>query len=123
MSRIRICEEQGPGIDKVVKSVELFQLPPPDFRVKDHATRALLYAPRRFSAMTPDERIRACYQHAVLRYVSGGRMKNSTLRGRFGIERKNAAQVFNVIKLAFSKSLIRPTDQDKPQSAYVPLWA
>ena len=123
MRRMRICEEQGTGIDKVVTSVELFQLPPPDFRVEDHATRAVLYAPRRFSAMTSDERIRACYQHAVLKYVSGGRMKNSTLRERFGIEGKNAAQVSNVIKQALSKSLIRPADQDKPQSAYVPFWA
>ena len=123
MRRMRICEEQGTGIDKVVTAVELFQLPPPDFRVESTATRVLLYSPRRFAAMTSDERIRACYQHAVLKFVSGSRMKNSTLRERFGIEEKNAAQVSQVIKQALKRGLIRSADPEKPQSAYVPIWA
>ena len=37
MRRMRICEEQGTGVDKVITSVELFQLPPPDFRVEECA--------------------------------------------------------------------------------------
>ena len=48
MRRMRLCEEQGTGIDKVVASVELFQLPPPDFQVENSATRAVLFAPCRF---------------------------------------------------------------------------
>ena len=54
MRRMRICEEQGTGIDKVVTAVELFQLPAPDFRVEEHALRAILYAPRRFADMTAE---------------------------------------------------------------------
>lgn len=123
MRRMRICEEQGTGIDKVIASVELFQLPPPDFRVENSATRVILFAPRKFAAMTTDERVRACYQHAVLRYVSGERMRNATLRERFGIEEKNAAQVSQVIRLALNRKLIRPADPEKPQAAYVPSWA
>lgn len=123
MRRMRICEEQGTGIDKVVATVELFQLPPPDFRVESSATRILLYSPRRFAEMTADERIRACYQHAVLKFVSGARMKNSTLREQFGIEEKNSAQVSHVIRQALDKNLIRSADPGKPQSAYVPFWA
>jgi ATP-dependent DNA helicase RecG len=73
--------------------------------------------------MTIDERMRACYQHAVLKYVSGERMRNSTLRERFGIEQKNAAQVSQVIRNALERKLIRPADPDHPQSAYVPFWA
>lgn len=123
MRRMRICEEQGTGIDKVVAAVERIELPPPDFRVEGSATRVLLYAPRRFAAMTSEERIRACYQHAVLKFVSGDRMKNSTLRERFGIEEKNAAQVSQVIRQALVRNLIRPADPEKRQSAYVPFWA
>ncbi len=98
MRRMRLCEEQGTGIDKVIVAVELHQLPPPDFRMEGDAVRAILFAPRRFAEMTPDERIRACYQHAALKYVSGQRMKNSTLCERFGIDPQNASQASVVIR-------------------------
>lgn len=123
MRRMRICEEQGTGIDKVIAAVEIFQLPPPDFRIESGATRVILYAPRRFAAMTTDERVRACYQHAVLRFVSGDRMRNATLRERFGIHERNAAQVSQVIRLSLDRGLIRPADPERPQAAYVPSWA
>ena len=122
MRRMRLCEEQGTGIDKVVAAVELFQLPPPDFRVEDSATRTVLFAPRRFADMTSDERIRACYQHAALRYVSGEVMKNATLRERFGIEARNSAQVSQVIRAALARGLIRPADSAHPKSGYFPSW-
>ncbi len=32
MRRLNICEERGSGIDKVINWIEVFQLPPPDFR-------------------------------------------------------------------------------------------
>ena len=84
MRRMGLCEEQGTGIDKTIEAVEQAQLPPPEFRAEAGATRATLFGPRRFADMTTEERLRACYQHAVLRYLSGNRMKNSTLRERFG---------------------------------------
>lgn len=31
MLRLKICEEAGTGIDKVIEAVEEFQLPAPDF--------------------------------------------------------------------------------------------
>jgi ATP-dependent DNA helicase RecG len=123
MRRMNICEEQGTGIDKVIAAVELFQLPPPAFQVDNNATRVILYAPRPFADMTPDERVRACYQHAVLKYVSGDRMRNSTLRERFGIDEKNSSQVSRVIRQAIEANLIRPADPELPKSAYVPNWA
>jgi len=123
MRRMRICEEQGTGIDKVIAAVELFQLPAPDFRVEDYALRTILYAPRRFADMSADERVRACYQHAALKFLNGERMKNSTLRERFGIEARNAAQVSQAIRLAQKRELIRPADPERPQSAYLPFWA
>jgi len=120
---MRIREEQGAGIDKVIAAVELFQLPAPDFHVEDYALRTILYAPRRFADMSADERVRACYQHAALKFLSGERMKNSTLRERFGIEARNAAQVSQAIRLAQKRELIRPADPERPQSAYLPFWA
>ena len=41
--------------------------------------------------MDKDDRVRACYLHACLRYVERDFMTNSTLRKRFGIEQRNSA--------------------------------
>lgn len=123
MRRMRLCEEQGTGIDKVFVAVELHQLPPPDFRAEGDAVRAVLYAPRRFAEMTPQERVRACYQHAALKYVCGQRMKNATLSERLGIDSQNAAQSSVVIRQALKAGLIRPADPAHPRAGYVPFWA
>ena len=123
MRRMRLCEEQGTGIDKVLTSAELHQLPPPDFREEDASVRASLFAPRRFAEMTQDERVRACYQHAALKYVSGDRMTNASLRERFGIAEQNASQASAVIRLALDKQLIRAGDPKHPRAGYVPYWA
>jgi predicted HTH transcriptional regulator len=123
MRRMRLCEEQGTGIDKVIFAVELHQLPPPDFRTEGDAVRAVLFAPRRFAEMTPEERIRACYQHAALKFVSGQRMKNATLCERFGIDPKNASQASVIIGQCQKAGLIRPADPTHPRAGYVPFWA
>lgn len=123
MRRMRLCEEQGTGIDKVIVAVELHQLPPPDFRAEGDTVRAVLYAPRRFADMTPQERVRACYQHAALKYLSGQRMKNASLSERLGIDAQNAAQTSVVIRHALKAELIRPADPAHPRAGYVPFWA
>jgi ATP-dependent DNA helicase RecG len=123
MRRMRLCEEQGTGIDKVLVAVELHQLPAPDFRTEGEAVRAVLFAPRKFADLTAEERIRACYQHAALKYLSGQRMKNATLSERLGIDPQNAAQTSGVIKQSIKKGLIRSADPTHPRAGYVPFWA
>lgn len=73
--------------------------------------------------MTQDERVRACYQHAALKYVSGERMKNSTLCERLGIDAKNAAQASKVINQALDANLIKAADPEHPRAGYIPFWA
>jgi ATP-dependent DNA helicase RecG len=123
MRRMKLCEEQGTGIDKVFEAAELHQLPPPDLRTEGEAVRVVLFAPRKFAGMTPEERIRACYQHAALYYISGKRMRNSTLCERLGIDPQNASQASIVIKGALDAGLIKSADQDHPRAGYVPFWA
>jgi ATP-dependent DNA helicase RecG len=122
MRRMNLCEEQGSGLDKVIINIELYQLPPPKFQAEESAMQAILYAPRSFANMTIDERIRACYQHAVIKYLSGERMKNATLCERFGIESSNAAQATKVINATISAKFIRPADPAHPRAGYVPAW-
>ncbi len=123
MRRMGMCEEQGSGLDKVVQSCEVFQLPAPLFRAEGNATQAVLYGPRSFANMTPDERVRACYFHAVLKFLGGEKMKNASLCSRLGIAARNAAQATAVINKTLDAGLIRVADPDHPRAGYVPHWA
>lgn len=126
MRRINIVEERGSGIDKVISAIEESQLPPPDFRVKDDNTIAILYAARPLTRMTGEERIRACYQHACLRYVSNERMTNASLRQRFAIADKNYSIASRIIAETLKAELIKPFDSEntsKKHASYVPFWA
>ena len=123
MRRMGICEEQGSGLDKAILEVEKSQLPPPLFRGSDTSMQVILYGPRAFAHMTPDERIRACYQHSVLKFLNGERMKNASLCERFGIQSKNAAQVSYVIKKSLKAGVIKSADSAHPRAGYKPHWA
>ncbi|MEP6966205.1 MAG: ATP-binding protein [Polaromonas sp.] len=123
MRRMNMCEEQGSGLDKVIASVEVFQLPPPLFRAAENSMQVVLYGPRTFAEMTLEERVRACYFHAVLKFLSGDKMKNATLCIRLGIDPKNAAQASGVINKTLAAGLIRVADPDHPRAGYVPHWA
>ncbi len=123
MRRMGFCEEQGSGIDKVLISIELHQMPAPDFRKENDTVRVVLFAPRKFADMSPAERIRACYQHAALKYLEGERMKNASLCERLGIDAKNAAQASQVISKALEAGLIKFADSEHPRAGYFPFWA
>jgi predicted HTH transcriptional regulator len=125
MRRFRICEERGSGIDKVVFEVELFQLPAPLFEVPPGFTRAVLFAHRPLSEMDKADRVRACYLHACLKYVTRRFLTNASLRVRFGVEERNKASVSRYIKEAVEARMIKPHDEDAARKLmkYVPFWA
>jgi len=123
MRRMGICEEQGSGLDKVLELVEVSQLPPFLLRAEENSTQVVLYGPRSFAEMTQDERVRACYFHAVLKFLSGDKMKNASLCVRLGIASKNAAQATTVINKTLDAGLIRVADPEHPRAGYVPHWA
>ncbi|MCI0700798.1 MAG: hypothetical protein L0241_06930 [Planctomycetia bacterium] len=126
MRRMRICEEQGSGIDKVIGQIEHDHLPPPNFTVTDTHTRASLYVSKPFSAMTPDERVRACYQHACLCHVSNQKMSNPTLRERFGLDAGQQPLASRVLKETVKAGLIKEYVQSSRSTRdkkYVPFWA
>jgi predicted HTH transcriptional regulator len=123
MRRMRFCEEQGSGLDKVIKSIELYQLPPLVILTEGGSTRIILFGPRSFAQMNRSERVTACYQHAVLKWLSGERIKNASLCDRLGIERKNAAQASVVISAAIDEGKIKIADPAYPRGGYYPFWA
>jgi predicted HTH transcriptional regulator len=121
MRRLNICEERGSGIDKVIFYIEMFQLPPPDFRVPQGSTQVLLLAPQTFGEMDRSERVRACYQHCVLCWVSNKVMTNATLRQRFGIADENYSMASRIIRDTLDEKLIKTADDAAKK--YVPFWA
>ncbi len=124
MRRINICEERGSGVDKIIEGAEANVLPAPDFKVEGHNSKTIIYAPRLFRETSPTERIRACYQHSVMRYMGGDRMTNSSLRLRLGIDDRNAAQVSRILNEAMEQRHIKQSDSWSTRSGtYVPIWA
>ena len=86
MRRIKICEDRGSGIDKVVGAAEAEQLPAPLFAVENDCTKAVLYAQRKFREMTQEDRLRSCYLHACLmHHIKNDFLTNASLRKRLGI--------------------------------------
>jgi ATP-dependent DNA helicase RecG len=126
MRRMGLCEEKGSGVDKVIQQAEMWQLPAPDFQVKETHTKAILFAHKDFNGMNQADKVRACYQHAAIMYVTNQRMTNQSLRDRFKIEEKNAAVVSRVIREALEEKLIKPEDPDSKSRKfvrYLPFWA
>ena len=125
MRRFRICEERGSGIDKVIAQIEIYQLPAPLFEVPEGFTRVVLFAHKPLIAMDKAERVRACYLHACLKYVSREFLTNASLRERFGVEEKNKAAVSRYIREAVDAGVIKPFDEDAARKLmkYVPFWA
>lgn len=124
--RYRICEERGTGFQKVVASIELFGLPPVVFTPLENAFKVTLYAPKKFDDMTQSERIEACYQHAVLQYLSSQTVTNTTARQRFKLNEKRRTAVSNLLKEVAEKGRIKRKDPDSKSSKfveYVPYWA
>jgi ATP-dependent DNA helicase RecG len=125
MRRFHICEERGSGIDKVILEVEKAQLPPPDFRIPEGHTVAVLFGPRKLNQMTRQEKLRACYQHACLQFVSNLAMTNASLRARLSISDENYSLASRIIGDALDDGLIKPLDptsQSKRHAKYIPFW-
>lgn len=126
MRRMSICEEKSSGIDRVVHTAEVFQLPAPDFRAGLRRTVATLFGPRPFEEMDREARIRACYQHCALRWVMSERMTNQSLRERFGLSADKAAIASQVIAAAIEAGLVKPDEAvgaSRKYARYLPFWA
>ena len=125
MRRLDFCEERGTGIDRVVEECEKYQLPAPNFIRGDNYTRVILYNPRPLRQMDRRDKVRACYQHACLRYDTGDFMTNQSFRERMGIEEQNYSTASRIIADAIAAGLIKlydPDNKSKKYTKYIPFW-
>ena len=119
MRQIGVCEEGGTGVDRALINIALYQLPAPSFEKYENFTKVTLYAHKELKNMTIDDKVRACFQHCVLKYIEKSKMTNSTLRERLGIGEKNYPAASAIIKATIVKGLIK--ESEKPKE-YVPIW-
>lgn len=126
MRRLNFCEERGSGVDKVIAACEAYQLPAPEFIDGDNYTRSIIYAPKPWKKMSKTDKIRACYQHCSLKYVSSEFMSNRTLRKRFNIDEKNYTTASRIISDTVKAGLIKdsnPSNKSRKHAKYIPFWA
>lgn len=124
--RLGMCEEQGLGIDRVLKSVEVYQLPAPDLRTSERQTKIVLFAHKKFEDMDRNERIQACYWHCVLMYVTNQKMNNASLRDRFDLPETKLESVSAVITDTVHAGKIKtadPKSTSRRYANYLPSWA
>lgn len=126
MRRFGICEEKSSGIDRVVETAEILQLPAPEFLTGYKQTIAIIHGPRTFRDMSGSDRVRACYQHCVLQWVLRKQMTNQSLRKRFGVSEGSSNTISQIISAAVEQGLVK-NDPNAPDSKryarYIPAWA
>ena len=126
MRRFGICEEKSSGIDRVIETAEIMQLPAPEFLTSYRRTIVVIHGPRAFRDMNGSDRVRACYQHCVLQYVLRKQMTNQSLRERFGLPEGSSNTVSQIITATMEQGLVK-SDPNAPDSRryarYIPVWA
>ena len=122
--QLKICEELGTGWDKIATSCELAQLPAPKIEIYEDSTRVVLLTHIPYVNQTSTDKIRACYIHKCLKYISGEYMNNSSLRKRFGLGTTASASMSRLIKDTINSDLIKPLDPTTAprHMCYIPFW-
>lgn len=126
MRRMGICEVKGSGIDRVVHAAEELQLPAPVFRSESNRTSVTVFGAKSFEDMNRDERVRACFQHCVLKYVASETMTNSSLRTRFKLSAAKASSMSQLIAATIDDGLIKADStmgSSRKYARYLPYWA
>ncbi len=120
-----LCEERGGGLDKTLLEIERQHLPAPEFLPSPNSFCVVLFGPKPFNQMSKADKIRACYHHCVLRWLSRDFMSNSSLRERFSLKDDEYQSVSVLISEAVKMGRIAPADpgQGKRNARYVPYWA
>lgn len=119
------CEDRGSGVDRAIREIEKAALPPPLFAKVEGSTTVTAFMTKHFGDMTPEDRVRACFQHAQLLHEQNGSMTNGSLRARFGLKDTQMSQVSNVIRDAINAGKIKPLNEGQaPKFArYIPAYA
>jgi predicted HTH transcriptional regulator len=123
---LHICERRGSGVDRAIEALEKALLPPPKFTKSEFFTRVFVYGPQKLSAMSKQDKIRACYQHCCLLHEDNKEMTNQSVRERFEIEKKNFSIASRIINETLVAGLIKIADSEnlsRKYASYIPFYA
>ena len=125
MRQFHLCEELGTGWDKIVLGCEVRNMPPPKLQVYENGTRLTLFACRSYADWPMEERLRACYYHACIKFVLNEHLTNGSFRERCGVQPSSAGSISRVISEAVERKLIKPLDENAGNRymKYMPYWA
>lgn len=126
MYHLGICEDRGSGIDRALSAIEVFHLPPLKFDELSNIFKVTIYSPREYQDMSQEERVRACYQHCVLKYLANEKMTNQTFRNRLKAAKTNYSLVSKIIRQAVEEKKIKlgdPESKSNKFTYYIPQWA
>lgn len=119
MRVLNICEKRGSGVDRAIQAVEEMQLPAPKFVNQPEGFKSIIYTYKKYSELSEEEKLRACYQHVCLNYELGKSTTNESLRIRFEIPEKSASIVSRLVKKAVSSNLIKIFDPNNKSTRYI----
>ena len=123
---LNICERRGSGVDRAIEALEEALMPPPKFTGGEFFTRVFIYGPQKLSAMSKQDKIRACYQHCCLLYEANKEMNNQSVRERFEIDKKSYPIASRIINDTLTAGLIKianPENVSRKFTGYLPYYA
>lgn len=122
--KMHLVESRGSGIDKIVITLEINNLPAPDISAKDNFTVVTLFQRRGIQEMNNREKVNAIYYHSAILYIEDSYMTNRTVRERFGLTTKQSSVASKLIALALSNNKIKAYDENagNKNMQYIPYW-
>lgn len=127
MREMKMCENRGSGIQRLLSENEVHRRSDPEFQVVSNMTKARITGKQDFTSLTLEERIWAVFMHASFRFETGsGYMSNATFRTRYGLNKNKTTLVTNAIGSAIEAEMIKQydeTSQSRRYAKYVPFWA
>lgn len=126
MRKMKFCEKLWSGYDKAIIAIEKKRLPAPKIETKDEEVVVTLYWSERVSNLSKEDRVRACFQHCAIKYVTKeDYMSNSSFRERMWLTEAQHSTWSKIIKDTIESWLIKELDPENKANRYtkyVPFW-
>lgn len=122
--KMHLVESRGSGIDKVVITLEMENLPAPDISSEGDFTTVTLFARRNIQDLDDREKINTIFYHAARLYIEKDYMTNRSIRARFGLSPKQSSIASKLISLALNSGKIKIYDENagNKHKKYIPYW-
>ena len=108
-----------------VLSCEFSQLPAPRIDLYEESTKVTLFSDMPFYNLSMEDKLWACYLHACIMWLSGRSATNSSLRERFGLDKRSSSSISRVLGKSVSIGLLKLKEEvvGTKSKRYIPYWA